>query len=139
MGLIMNDCLFCKIINGEIPSIKVYENHGSIAFMDIKPVNPGHVLIVSKKHFENMLEADDETLADVAVAAKKVALAVKNALKADGINLAANNGRVAGQVIFHLHWHIIPRFENDGLRLWPGKEISTEELKEIAKKIEKEL
>ncbi len=136
----MNECLFCKIIRGEIPSIKVYENHNSIAFMDIRPVNTGHILIVSKKHFEDMLAADDETIKDVAVAAKKVALAVKKALNPDGINLAANNGAAAGQVIFHLHWHIIPRLEGDGLRLWPGRQdVTQEELKEAAEKIKKEL
>lgn len=131
----MTNCLFCKIIKGEIPSIKVYENHNALAFMDIRPVNTGHVLIVSKKHFENIFDADDETLTDVAIASKKVACAVKKAVNADGINLHANNGRSAGQVIFHLHWHIIPRFENDGLRLWPHKEMTEEKLKETAEKI----
>ncbi len=134
MGL-MNDCLFCKIIKGEIPSVKVYENHGSIAFMDIRPVNPGHVLVVSKEHFKDLLEADDETLAAVAVACKKVAQAVKKAVNADGINLAANNGEAAGQVIPHLHWHIIPRFSSDDLRSWPHKETPIEEIKEAAEKI----
>lgn len=134
-----NDCLFCKIIKGEIPSTKVYENHNSIAFMDIHPVNPGHVLVVSKRHFENMLEADDATLCDVAVASKKVAVAVKKATGADGINLSANNGAASGQIVPHLHWHIIPRFKNDGLESWPRKEMGQKELNEIAEKIKTEV
>jgi len=120
--------------------MKVYENHKSVAFMDIHPVNPGHVLVVSKKHFENMLEADDATLGDLAVVSKKVALAVKKATGAGGINLAANNGAASGQIVPHLHWHIIPRFENDGLKsCWPSKETSQEELNDVAEKIRREL
>lgn len=119
--------------------MKVYENHGSIAFMDIRPTNPGHVLIVSKKHFKDLLEADDETLAAVAIACKKIAHAAKKAVGADGVNLVANNGEAAGQLIFHLHWHIIPRFKDDGLKCWPHKEISQEEISRIAEDIKKEI
>ncbi len=118
----MTDCIFCKIVNGEIPSYKVYEDDYSFAFLDIHPVHPGHTLVIPKKHYEDFLEADADTLATLSEITQKIAKAVTGGVGADGCNVTTNNGRAAGQVIFHLHWHIIPRFEGDGLQLWPQGE-----------------
>ncbi|MBI4272647.1 HIT family protein [Candidatus Uhrbacteria bacterium] len=117
----MADCIFCKIISGEMPSYKVYEDEHTCAFLDIHPVNKGHALIISKKHYADFLEADGDTLARLSLVAQKVARAVKESLDADGCNVTTNVGTAAGQVIFHVHWHIIPRFKNDGFKLWPSQ------------------
>ena len=103
------DCLFCKIISGEIPSAKVYEDEYSFAFLDINPINPGHTLLVPKRHFANLYETSDETLKELTPIIKKLAIAVKKAVSADGINIGMNNDPAAGQLVFHAHFHIIPR------------------------------
>jgi len=131
----MDDCLFCKIIKGEIPSHKVYEDANVLAFLDITPVNPGHVLLVPKKHSRNILEIDDNNFRELAPLIKKIARAVKEGMGADGINIHINNEPAAGQVIFHTHIHIIPRFSDDGLKMWRGQEIDQEKLMGAAKKI----
>lgn len=115
------DCLFCKIITGEIPSEKVYEDERSFAFLDIKPINPGHTLLVPKKHFANIYETPDDVLVGLAPTVKKLSIAVKKAVKADGVIVSMNNEPAAGQVIFHAHIHIVPRFKNDGYEHWHGK------------------
>jgi histidine triad (HIT) family protein len=134
-----NDCIFCKIIRGELPAAKVYENDRVIAFLDIHPVNPGHTLVVPKKHCENLLDADDEILKEIMLTIKRVAWAITSAFNLLGFNVEQNNGRVAGQIVPHLHWHVIPRFPEDGLRHWPGKEYREGEMEEIKEKIRKEL
>lgn len=132
----MNDCVFCKIVSGEISSDKIYENDKIMAFLDISPVNKGHTLVVPKEHYENSLATPEEILKELIVVVKKVALAVKEATGAEGINLGINNGQAAGQIIFHTHWHVIPRFFNDGYKMWGSKEYaSKKEQAEIAKKI----
>ncbi len=135
----MKDCLFCKIIKGETPSTKIYEDDDSYAFLDISPVNSGHVLLVPKKHSRNLFDTDDETLRQLAPTLKKLTNAIKAGTNADGINIHINNEPAAGQVIFHLHMHIIPRYPNDGLRLWKGKEYSEGETEEVAEKIKQQL
>ena len=132
----MDDCLFCKIIKGEIPSSKLYETENVLAFLDIAPVHKGHALVVPKKHFMDILDIDEKDLAEVAKAVKKVALAVKKATNADGLTVTSNNKKSAGQVIMHYHIHIIPRFENDGLKLWPQGKYEENEMDEYKKKIE---
>jgi len=130
------DCLFCKILNKQIPSTMVYEDDHVYAFLDIKPTNPGHVLVVPKKHSVGFLDADPEMLARLMVAMQKIAQAMMQGLNVEGFNLEQNNGRVAGQIVDHLHFHIIPRDANDGLKHWPGKPYaSKEEADEIAEKI----
>jgi len=114
-----NDCLFCKIISNEIPSSKIYEDSQVLVFLDINPVNFGHCLIVPKKHSETLLDCDEKELFELIRISKKVALALKTSLNCDGINLIQNNFKASGQVIFHTHFHLIPRFENDGFRLLP--------------------
>ena len=111
----MNDCIFCKIIAGEIPSVKVYEDADVLAFMDIAPAAHGHVLIVPKVHFPNLLEASDEAVAKTMAVAKRIARAQMKVLGADGVNLFQTNFPAAGQTVFHLHFHVIPRFDGDGL------------------------
>lgn len=133
------DCLFCKIVQGKVPSAKVYEDEDVFAFLDINPVNPGHTLVVSKRHFINIFDVPEEELKKLIVVVKKLSRSIKEALGADGINIEMNNEKGAGQLINHIHFHIIPRFEGDGLRHWPGKEYQEGEKKEIAQKIREKL
>lgn len=129
-------CLFCKIITKEIPSSKVYEDKHCYAFLDLHPINIGHTLLVPKEHSTNLYEMKDETLAVLAPAIKKVAIAIKSALNADGINIEMNNDPVAGQVIFHSHIHIIPRFQGDGFKHWrSARDYHEGEMEEVATKI----
>lgn len=131
----MNDCLFCKIISGAIPAHKVYEDGEVFAFLDIFPVNSGHTLIVPKKHFNDLFEADEESLKSLIVATPKVARLVMKALEYKAFNLFVNNGAAAGQVINHLHFHVVPRIEGDDHHLFAGTKTSDEELKAVADKI----
>ena len=117
----MADCIFCKIIKEEIPCAKVYENDEVLAFLDISPVNKGHVLVLPKKHFENIENLPDEILCEIARTIKKLSKAALKAVGADSFNLGLNNGKNAGQLVQHVHFHIMPRFENDGYKLWIGK------------------
>ncbi len=131
----MNDCVFCKIAAGQIPAAKVFENQHALAFLDIKPVNPGHTLVVPKQHFENFLHQDQATVQELAVAVQKVAKAVMQATGAEGFNLGLNNGTAAGQVVPHVHFHVMPRKVSDGYELWKGREYKPGQMEEIAKKI----
>lgn len=135
----MDDCIFCKIVKGDIPSSKIYEDKDVLAFMDIVPVNQGHCLVIPKKHYEDILSTPDEELAKTMKVAKKVAHAVMEATSAQGFNLGVNNRKAAGQVVFHTHVHIMPRFQGDGLKLWPGKPADPKELRQLAGKIESHL
>jgi len=112
---VAENCLFCKIVAGEIPSVKIYENEDVIAFMDIMPVTAGHCLIVPKLHSESLLDAKADTIAAVAAASIPIANAVKQATKADGIKVAQFNGAAAGQTVYHYHMHIIPCFEGESV------------------------
>lgn len=136
----MNDCLFCKIVKGEIPSEKVYGDEYLYAFLDIRPVNPGHVLLVPKQHFANLYEIPDEVLANLAPVIKKLAIAVKKAVGADGMNIGMNNDSAAGQLVFHAHIHIMPRYKNDGYKPWIGEPYKNDEARyEMAQKIKASL
>ncbi len=108
------DCIFCKIIAGEIPSFKIYEDERTYAMMDINPFNDGHCLVITKAHCENLVDADPADLAAVLPAAQKVVRAVEAALEPEGINLVQANGPAAGQTVYHYHTHIFPRRLNDG-------------------------
>jgi len=129
------DCIFCKIIKGEIPSFKIYEDENVLAFLDIAPVNPGHTLIVPKKHFTNLEEIPEGELARLVVAIKRVGKAIKDGLGVEGYNVTENNGSIAGQIVPHLHFHVIPRRQGDGLKLWPQGRYQEGEAEEVAKKI----
>ena len=129
------DCLFCQIVTGDVPAIKVAESDNAIAILDVNPVNFGHTLIIPKKHSMNMLDADDETLKEMILFTKRVAQAVIDGLGNDAFNLELNNGRIAGQIIPHLHWHIVPRTGEDGLLHWLGKKYPKGEAERVAEKI----
>jgi histidine triad (HIT) family protein len=135
----MNDCIFCKIIKGEIPSTKIYEDDKFLAFLDIGPINFGHTLVVQKEHYKDTLDTPDEVLSELIVVGKKIGQALTKGLGAEGFNLTTNNGKAAGQVIFHTHFHIIPRRLDDGLTHWEKKKYKEGEAKEIAIKIKKGL
>lgn len=124
------------MVAGEIPTHKVYEDENVFAFLDIKPVNPGHVLVIPKKHAPDLLSMDDETAAAWINGVRKVAAAVKKGMGVEGFNLGVNTGAAAGQVIFHVHAHIMPRQGRDTYQLWHGKTYaSSEEAAAVAKKI----
>ncbi|HBH71777.1 MAG: Histidine triad family protein [Parcubacteria group bacterium GW2011_GWC1_42_11] len=136
----MESCLFCKIIAGEIPSSKVYEDDNVLAFLDIRPVNIGHTLVIPKNHHINLYETQDEDLSRMIAVIKKLSIAIRNALNADGINIEMNNDPVAGQIIFHTHIHIIPRFKGDGFTHWHGARGYNEgEADEVIQKIKTRL
>jgi histidine triad (HIT) family protein len=130
------DCIFCKIVAGEIPSFKLYEDAHTLAFMDINPVNPGHCLVVPKIHSPNLFESDDKELAHTMATVRKVARAVQKALNPYGMNLLQANGPGAAQSVFHLHIHIIPRERDDDLRMnWGLTAGNKDEIAKIAEKI----
>jgi len=129
------NCIFCKIIKGELPSYKIYEDDIVLAFLDIAPVNPGHTLVIPKEHFTNTLETPDNVLKHISITTKKIANAILKAVGTDACNITMNNGKTAGQVVFHTHWHIIPRLENDGHKLWSGREYEKGQAEETAKNI----
>ena len=135
----MKDCIFCKIVKKEIPSHIVYENDKVMVFLDAHPTNPGHMLVVPKKHFPSLLETDDDAVKELFVAVKKVANAVKEAVGAHGINIGVNNDKAAGQIIFHTHVHVIPRFSGDGLQMWPQGTYQKGQAENIKKEITKHL
>ena len=130
------DCIFCKIVAGQIPCSKVYENEHVLAFLDIGPISEGHVLVVPKQHTCSVDQTDPLALAEIAKVLPKVVAAVKNAMQADGYNVLCNNGAAAGQVVGHLHFHIIPRKDNDGVfNRWPSFQYPQGRAEEIAEKI----
>lgn len=132
----MENCIFCKIVKGEIPCDKIYEDENVLAFLDIAPVNIGHSLVIPKKHFVNIYDTPEELVASMIKAAKLISKAIKSGVDADGINVTMNNDPAAGQVVFHSHIHIIPRLESDGFGLWRGRRPYKEgEANEVAKKI----
>lgn len=127
------ECVFCKIIKGELRSYKVYEDEKTLVFLDINPVANGHILVVPKNHYETMEEIPENDLCDLIKAVKKIGMGIKKALEIEGYNVSLNNGRVAGQIIPHFHWHIIPRKENDGLSPWPHKQYEEGIAEELTK------
>nr|MBP9851547.1 HIT family protein [Candidatus Paceibacterota bacterium] len=108
------DCIFCKIIRGEIPSDKVYEDENVFVFLDINPVNKGHTLIIPKKHSTNVYDIEAEDLSNVIKTAQKIAITLKQVLNMDGVNIHMNNEKSGGQAVFHTHIHVIPRYADDG-------------------------
>ncbi len=135
----MTDCVFCKIINRELPADIVYEDDNTIAFMNIKPISKGHLLVVPKKHAQDLLENTDEELANLMSAVKKIAPAALKVTGSQGFNLSVNTGSAAGQIIFHTHFHIIPRYSNDGLQDWPHSDSEPKTRADIAAEIKKHI
>ena len=127
-----DDCIFCKIANGEIPTNSIYEDEKFNVILDMSPATKGHALILPKEHFANLYELPEEWAADVMILAKKMATKMTERLGCDGFNLVQNNNACAGQTVFHFHYHSIPRYENDGQQiLWNPTSPSADELKEI--------
>ena len=132
----MSDCVFCKIVAGQIPSTRVYEDEHTLAFMDLGQVNPGHVLVAVKKHADNLYALDDAQAAAVGRACTRVARAIREAFKPEGLSVYQANGKPAGQTVFHYHVHLLPRHPGDGMELtWPVKNPPREKLEEYAGKI----
>ena len=129
-----NDCVFCGIAEGEIPSFKVYEDEQVLAYLDINPFAKGHTLVIPKAHTKGLLDTDDEVLADLIVKVKKIAAHVAFALGADGFNILQNNGDAAGQTVRHVHFHIIPRWHGNTLT-FEKKKGDMDELAELGEKI----
>ena len=134
-----SECIFCKIISGELPSAKVYEDDECLAFVNLHPTNKGQVLVIPKDHVENIYGLSDELACRLMMVIKKMAIAVKNGVDADGVNIIMNNEPAAGQVIFHAHIHVIPRLNEDGLQHWPASNYDEGEISLFQEKIKKEL
>jgi histidine triad (HIT) family protein len=136
----MADCVFCKIMSKQIPATVVHEDEHTLAFMDIGQVNPGHVLVALKQHAENIFALDEAQAAAVFRSAAKVARAIRGAFEPQGLSVYQANGAAAGQTVFHLHIHLVPRYEGDGMALtWPVKNPPREKLAEYAQKIRAKL
>ncbi len=130
------NCIFCKIANGEIPSKTLYEDDKFRVILDLGPASKGHALILPKDHYTNLYELPDETAGEVMKLAKRMAVQMTERLGCEGFNLVQNNGELAGQTVFHFHMHLIPRYCDDGQKIgWKPQEITQEELEEIRKQI----
>ncbi|MCL2225928.1 MAG: HIT family protein [Defluviitaleaceae bacterium] len=130
------DCLFCKIIAGEIPSYKVYEDENFLAILDRFPAVEGTVLVLTKRHAADMFDMDEAEASGVMLVAKRIAEKIKETLKPDGLNILQNNGKSAGQEIFHYHMHIIPRYDGDAVRFSkPPTDPPLEKLAETAQRL----
>lgn len=134
------DCIFCKIIAGEIPSFKLYEDDATFAFMDINPANDGHALVVPKDHAEDVHAVTDESISSTVITAKKIAAAVEKTVSPGGINLVQCNGPAAGQSVFHFHMHVLPRRDGDDLKLnWGLRPGDMDAIGKLAEKIKANL
>lgn len=132
----MDDCVFCRIVRGEIPSTRVWEDDLTVAFMDIGSVNPGHLLVATKGHVENLYELDERTAAAVMQSVARVGRALRSALSPDGLSLYQANGVAAGQTVFHFHVHVLPRWKGDPMDLvWPVRNPARQELEDTAARI----
>ena len=130
------DCVFCKIVAGEIPSFKLFEDETTLAFMDINPANEGHALVIPKEHAPDLYAVSDEALARTSVTAKRVAAALARTLNPDGLNLVQSNGAAAGQSVMHFHVHVLPRVKDDGLAMnWGLKLGDIEAIGRLAERI----
>lgn len=135
-----NDCIFCKMVAGQIPVTKIYEDEVVLSFLDVGPISDGHTLVISKQHFEKLHDCPPQLLGQVASRLGKIANAITTAMGSDGYNLLCNNGRAAGQLVGHLHFHIIPRMTGDGVfNRWPSYKYREGEIEAIAAEIRKNL
>lgn len=135
----MKDTIFMKIIRREVPADIVYEDADTLAFLDIHPNTPGHTLVIPKRPIENIFDADDEMLAAVMRTVRKVAPAVRDAVGAHGVHINSNHGAAAGQIVPHLHFHIIPRHSRDEFSFWPENTYASAETSHIADQIRAKL
>ena len=131
-----DNCIFCKLANGEIPTATLYEDDDFRVILDASPASKGHALILPKEHFRNLYELDDEIASKVLVLAKKMIKKLTEVLGCDGYNIVQNNGETAGQTVFHLHMHLIPRYKDDQVGLgWPMGELTEEVKNELLEKM----
>ena len=129
----MENCVFCRIVRGELPASVVYQDELTMAIMDIGCVNPGHMLVIAKPHADNLYGVDDALAAALFRTAARMARAAERTLKPEGVSVYQANGKAAGQTVFHVHIHVLPRWENDGMTLtWPMRNPSREELEKMA-------
>lgn len=130
------NCIFCKLANGEIPTSTLYEDKEFRVILDASPASKGHALIIPKEHYTNLYELDDELASKVLVLAKKMITKLTGLLGCDGYNIVQNNGEAAGQTVFHFHMHLIPRYKDDGVGLgWRMGELTDEVREEILSQI----
>lgn len=135
-----DNCIFCKLANGDIPTNSIYEDEDFNVILDASPATKGHALILPKQHYANMFEIDDEILAKAAKLAKRVITHEKEVLGCDGYNVLQNNGEVAGQTVFHFHMHLIPRYQGDTVGItWTPGELSDQDKEEILSKVRAQL
>ena len=133
-------CIFCKIVRKQAPASIIYEDETILAFLDIRPLTMGHTLVIPKAHYADILDIPEETLTQVHLVTKKVTLPIREATQADGISIIQQNGKAAGQDIFHLHVHVVPRFEGQKLpRFGELREVERSKLNEMAKRIKERL
>lgn len=138
--MIKEDCIFCKIAKGDIPSATVFENSDLKVFLDVAPANRGHALIVPKEHYDNIFQLDAETAGKIFSMATVVAKAIKDETGCEGLNVVQNNGEVAGQTVNHFHLHLIPRFKGDDVNVtWKQQETVAEEQDKLAKALKKRI
>ena len=132
----IQSCIFCKIVAGQIPSVKIYENESVFAFLDIGPISQGHTLVIPKEHFTKLDDCPVKVLSDISTVLGRIAKAVSQAMASDGYNVLCNNGLAAGQLVEHVHFHIIPRKRDDGVfNRWPSFEYKPGMAEKIAEKI----
>ncbi len=134
-----SDCVFCKVLTGELPSHKIYEDDAVLGILDISPINPGHTLFIPKAHTTNIAEMSPEDVGTLFSSARKLAPAILKAAGAESFNLSTNVGRAAGQVVFHTHVHLIPRHPADGYEPWMRNDKYHQDLGTIAEKIREEI
>ncbi|MCQ4936167.1 MULTISPECIES: HIT family protein [Anaerotignum] len=133
----MSDCIFCKILNGDIPSATIYEDEEFKAILDRFPANEGHVLILPKEHSANIFEIDPQLAGRLFTLATKIAREMKHNLGFEHMNVMQNNGTVAGQTVYHFHLHLIPRYENDGITIaYQPMDLTDEQISDMRKKLE---
>jgi histidine triad (HIT) family protein len=129
-------CIFCKIVSGQIPAVRVYENEAVFAFLDVNPVSDGHTLVVPKAHFDRLHDCPAELLSEITLPLGKIGKAICDATDADGYNVLCNNGESAGQIVGHLHFHIVPRRSNDGIfNKWPAYKYEQGRIEQVGRKI----
>jgi len=135
----MRDCIFCRIAAGRAPAEKVLETSTVLAFLDLAPVNYGHTLVIPKEHYQNLLDLPDELWTEMGRVSRRVAQVLRQTLFAQGINVGMNNFEAAGQVVFHAHLHVIPRYFTDGLRLFPQEDYKPGDLEKVGAQLRQAL
>ncbi len=132
----MENCIFCKIIKKELPCHKIYENENVIAFLDLNPVVKAHTLVVPKKHFTNVLDCEEDYLFEIMKVVKKISNHYKTKLNCQGINILNASGKAAQQSVFHLHFHILPRYDDDQINVFPKTNYQKEDLEKLSSSLE---